>query len=256
MNDEIALQAKSIVQWYGSVNALKGVDLSLRRGEVHAIIGPNGAGKSTFFGVLSGDIRPTSGSILVDGVDVSRRSVNDRVRCGIGRTYQVARVFDKLTVFENALVAAQARFGESVRMFRRPGRQAVARAFESLHAVGLEKMANIEAGSLSMGDRKKLEFACVLGGEPQIILFDEPTAGMSATETARVVEIIREQWLLRRFTIALCEHDMSVVFGLADTLTVFEGGRVLCSGAPGDVAQRSDVQQLYLGERAADAGDR
>lgn len=243
-----AVVAEDIDHWFGSVHAIRGISLSLERGRIHAIVGPNGAGKSTFFGILAGDLSPTGGRILVNGRDVSRHGASQRVADGIGRTFQVARVFERLTVRENVLVAVCSALGESRKMLRGPSRQALEKVAESMHSVRLETLSEVVAENLSLGDKKRLEFACALSGDPEIVLLDEPTAGMATDARQVIVELIRQQWEERHLTIALCEHDMGVIFDLAQVLTVFHDGQILCSGDPQEISHREDVKRLYLGE--------
>lgn len=233
---------------FGGNRALDGVELSIAAGEVHAVIGPNGAGKSTLFGALAGEHRLDAGAVRLDGADITRLSAQGRVRRGIGRAFQVARVFPALSVTDNVSTAVLARRRRSAVFWTRgPVRAGHEEAQELLSELGLGRLSNVLAGDLSQGDRKRLEIATVLALRPRVLLLDEPTAGMSPEETDSTVELVRGLWADHSLTVLITEHDMDVVFGIAQTVTVLHRGRVLCSGDPSSIRSREDVAEVYLG---------
>lgn len=243
-----ALALRGVQKRFGGVLALDGVDLSLREGELHALIGPNGAGKSTLFGVLSGEHRPDRGQVVLGGRDVTRLDAAKRVRLGVARAFQVARVFAEASVAENVRVALLAAEHRTSGWWRpAPGQRVAEGVRAALERMGLEGLAERPARELSQGDRKRLELAMALVLRPKVLLLDEPTAGMSPAETAQTVALVRELWEAERLTVLLTEHDMGVVFDLAERLTVLHQGAVLCSGDPSEVRARDDVAQVYLG---------
>lgn len=243
-----ALEIDGVVKRFGGNLALDDVTLRLGPGEIHAVIGPNGAGKSTLFSVIAGEHVPERGAIRVGGRDITRLSPSRRVRLGIARAFQVARVFPGLSVRDNVCAALLAAGGHSgVFWAVRRGREAQAAAHDALAQLHLEGRRDVLAGELSQGDRKRLEIAMVLVLEPAVLLLDEPTAGMSPTETTATVELVRELWSTRGLTVLLTEHDMQVVFDLAQHLTVLHLGHVLASGDPAAVRADPRVTEVYLG---------
>jgi branched-chain amino acid transport system ATP-binding protein len=243
-----AVEVRNVVKRFAGNTALDDVELSVPAGQVHAVIGPNGAGKSTLFGVIAGEHRPDRGTVHVAGRDVTSMSAHRRVKAGVARAFQVARVFAEMTVEENVTVAVVAAHdtsrvfwsGRGLRRARRP-------VAEALDEMRLGDLRSRQARALSQGDRKRLEIAMALVLEPKLLLLDEPTAGMSPEETAATVELVHELWARTGLTVLLTEHDMQVVFGLAQQLTVLNRGSVLCTGAPGAVRERDDVREIYLG---------
>ncbi len=248
------LLATGITRGYGKIPVLRQVELAVAPGEVHVVVGPNGAGKSTLLKVLSGEIFPRTGTIHFGGRNVTRLPHHRRVRLGIGRTFQVARIFADMTTRENLTVACEAlcRHG-TVRTFLlglTPSSDVQRRVEGLLAAVALEHLAERRAAELSHGDRKRLELALALAARPTLLLLDEPTAGMSTPERAATVEmlagLVREQGL----SMVLTEHDMGVVFGLGTRLTVLHYGQVIASGDPQAVRNDPLVREVYLGNHA------
>ncbi|MFE2167664.1 ABC transporter ATP-binding protein [Streptomyces sp. NPDC059447] len=231
------LELRGVSRHFGSFRALDEVDLAVRPGARHAIIGPNGAGKSTLFGLISGTLPVTAGAVLVDGQDVTRLPVDRRVGLGVAATFQHSSLFMRETVLENVLLAVQRRIGARS--------AAIARARELLDRVGLPARHEDTAAALSHGERRQLEVAVALGTEPRLLLLDEPAAGMSPAETARLTELIAA--LPREVTVLLVEHDLDMVFELADTVTVMHLGRHLTTGTPDEVRASTEVQTAYLG---------
>jgi branched-chain amino acid transport system ATP-binding protein len=246
------LVAKGIRKNYGSLEVLKGVDLSVGAGETFAIIGPNGAGKTTLFKVLTGEVSAQGGSVSFDGKDVTRLPAFVRARMGFGRTFQVARVFGELSIFTNVVLAIEARKvngGESCGRWWdwRPSIETSDEARSLLESVGLGRQGDEEAGLLSHGDKKRLEFAVTLAGKPRILMLDEPTAGMSAADRKSTTNLLRDL-KAQGITIIMTEHDMDVIFDLADRLMVLNYGAVVSQGDPVTVREDDMVKQVYLGK--------
>jgi branched-chain amino acid transport system ATP-binding protein len=241
------LAVRGLTKRFGGLVATDRLDLDVARAEVHAVIGPNGAGKTTLIAQLAGTLAPEAGSIVLDGVDITRRSAHERVAHGIARSYQVTNVFRRFTSLDNAALAVQACAGSSFR-FWRPA-LAERALFEEAHAllarVGLQDRAQIPAGVLAHGEQRQLEVALALASRPRLLLLDEPMAGMGPDESERMVALI--QSLKGSVTIVLVEHDMDAVFRLADRISVLVYGRVLATGRPADIRANAEVRRAYLG---------
>ena len=238
----------SLSKSFGSLAAVRDVSLEFGAGEIHAIIGPNGAGKTTFLNLLSGELVPSSGLLTFSGVDITRWSPDRRARAGMGRSFQHSSVFEDLSTFENARLAAQTRMASSFRFFRSAfSYKAVNdRATTVLGKVGLTNTSHVAAGEISHGGQRQLEIAMLMAIEPTLMLLDEPTSGMGRSETMELIDTLRT--LSKRHTLVLVEHDIDVVFTLADRISVLVNGSVLASGKPDDVRTNSDVRIAYLGE--------
>jgi branched-chain amino acid transport system ATP-binding protein len=234
----------------GGATIVADVSLEVADGELLGIIGPNGAGKTSLFNLLSGLYRPTAGTIHLGGVDVTHQAPFLRTRRGIGRTFQVSSVFPLLTTFENARLAAQAALGGTLRLWRRAGgvREAVDRARAALARVGLDGKASATAGSLSHGDKRRLEIAMLLAADKPVLLLDEPMAGLSAEHVPAIVELIRSVHEQERKTVLMVEHHMEVVTGLAQRIAVMHHGALLACDTPAAVMANPTVQSAYLGE--------
>ena len=245
---EVVLATQGLTRHFGGLAAVSGVSLEAHMGQLHAVIGPNGAGKSTLINMLSGDLPPTSGSVSIDGRDVTGFAAHQISRMGVGRSYQKTNVFLAFTAFENCRLAAQARRKSSMQFFRAASRLAdVNRAAEeALAAAGLGERAASLASALSHGEQRQLEIAMTLATQPKLLLLDEPLAGMGAEESASMVALLKK--LVETHAILLVEHDMDAVFALADRLTVMVNGQVLASGAPAEIRANAEVQIAYLGE--------
>jgi ABC-type branched-subunit amino acid transport system ATPase component len=246
------LEVKDVKLYFGAVKAVDGMSLSLEPGEFRAIIGPNGAGKSTFFNVVAGRLSPTEGSVVFDGrslVGVAPHAVVDR---GIGVTFQVARVFDGLSLNENVRTAVLVRRGKIRSMWRRSTRvEGVQdRVDEILGLVGLAHLGDRDCAELSHGDRKALEIAIALASEPKLLLLDEPTAGMSVPERAGTVALLRRLGDELGITILFTEHDVDMVLSFADRITVMVQGRVIAEGVPEEIRTNEAVRATYLGRSA------
>ena len=234
----------------GGARIVADVSLEVRKGELVGIIGPNGAGKTTLFNLLSGLVRPTAGTIVLDGRDVTDAPAYKRTQAGLGRSFQVSSVFPLLSVGENVRLAAEARIGGTLSVVRRAARfrPALERAGTALERVGLADRAAAPAGLLSHGDKRKLEIGMLLAGEPQVVLLDEPMAGVSVEDVDGLVEVIRTVHEEEGRTVLLVEHRMEVVVGLAERLAVMHHGALLAFDTPTRVMADDTVQSAYLGE--------
>ncbi|MGW3321520.1 ABC transporter ATP-binding protein [Streptomyces virginiae] len=247
MNDLDLLELRSVSRRFGSFTAVDEVSLAVRPGARHAIIGPNGAGKSTLFGLISGTLPVSGGTILLDGQDVTRLPVHRRVGLGTAATFQHSSLFLRETVLENVLLAALLRSGTGLGGWRKVSARAaeIDRARSLLDRVGLPDRHDLLVGALSHGERRQLEVAVALATDPRLLLLDEPAAGMSPAETERLTELIAV--LPTEVTVLLVEHDLDMVFELADTVTVLHLGRHLTTGTPDHVRASAEVQRAYLG---------
>lgn len=243
------LDVHGVTKQFGSLVAVNNVSMRVAPGELRAIIGPNGAGKTTFFNMISGFFPPTRGEIYFDGADVTRRKVTERVAMGMARTFQITEIFPELTVRENIRIGVESAQGLSLR-FWPGGRHAasVDRGIEeALVLTGLSAKADRLVGELSHGDQRAAEIATALTLKPRLLLLDEPTAGMGEQETYAVANLIRRLHRNSAYTIVLIEHDMRVVFNLADRITVLAEGKLLAEGTPTEIAAHPAVQAAYLG---------
>jgi branched-chain amino acid transport system ATP-binding protein len=234
----------------GGARIVADVSLEVAEGELVGIIGPNGAGKTTLFNLLSGTIRPTAGCVELDGKDITHAPPHRRTQAGLGRSFQVSSVFPLLSVGENVRLAAEARIGGSLSIVRRAARFAPAleRAGAALRRVGLAGRAAWPAGMLSHGDKRKLEIAMLLAGEPRVILLDEPMAGVSVEDVDTLVDVIRSVHEEEGRTVLMVEHRMEVVVGLAQRIAVMHHGALLAFDTPERVMADETVQTAYLGE--------
>ncbi len=245
---EPLLSASRLSRNFGGLAAVSDVSIELHRGILHAVLGPNGAGKSTLINLLSGELAPSAGKIQLKGREISRLSPNRRARLGIGRSFQKTNVFPGFTALENCRLAAQSRAPHAWRVFsdalRYPA--VVARARRALEQVGLQGRGEMVAAALSHGEQRQLEIAMVLATDPEVLLLDEPLAGMGAEESAAMVALLRQ--LTPGHAILLVEHDMDAIFAVADVMTVMVDGRVLESGSPEHIRSSPAVAQAYLGD--------
>jgi branched-chain amino acid transport system ATP-binding protein len=246
------LEVRNVTKRFGNLVAVKDVSMSVKQGELRAIIGPNGAGKTTFFNMISGYFAPTTGSILFDGKDVTQIPAHRRVGLGMGRTFQITEIFPELTVHENVLTAAEVAAGQTLNML--PGRAAAKLAndvaAEMLALVGLAGKADRLVGELAHGDQRSTEIMMAIALNPRLLLLDEPTAGMGEQETFVIIQLIRRLHKDNKLTIVLIEHDMRVVFHLADRIMVLDQGKFLAEGTPQEIAKNEAVQTAYLGKAA------
>jgi branched-chain amino acid transport system ATP-binding protein len=246
------LEVKSLTKRFGSLVAVRDISLTVEAGELRAVIGPNGAGKTTFFNMVSGFFAPSAGSILFDGRDVTGLPPHRRVGFGMARTFQITEIFPELTVFENIRIATEVAAGYRLRPWL--GRAETAdvrrRVDEALMLAGLSAKADRLVGELAHGDQRGAEIAMALALKPHLLLLDEPTAGMGDQETYEITQLIRRLHKDGNLTIVLIEHDMRVVFHLADRITVLDQGRFLAEGTPQEIAANEAVQTAYLGKAA------
>jgi branched-chain amino acid transport system ATP-binding protein len=234
----------------GGARIVVDVSLEVAEGELLGIIGPNGAGKTSLFNLFSGLYRPTSGSIHLNGVDITHQPTFLRTRNGIGRTFQVSSVFPLLTTLENVRLAAQAGLGGTLRLWQRAAgvREAVDRARAALERVELGAKSAVPAGALSHGDKRRLEIAMLLAADKAVLLLDEPMAGLSAEHVPQLVELIRSVHTEERRTVLMVEHHMEVVTGIAQRIAVMHHGALLACDTPAAVMANETVQSAYLGE--------
>jgi branched-chain amino acid transport system ATP-binding protein len=250
MSDAV-LATHGLSRRFGGLMAASSVAIELHRGRLHAVLGPNGAGKTTLINLLSGDLAASAGTIRYKGEDITRYSADRRSRIGIGRSYQKTNIFPGFTAFENCRLAAQSRAPRPLHVFadatrHRPVHEAAERA---LDAAGLAARGDRIASALSHGEQRQLEIAMVLATAPEVLLLDEPLAGMGADEAQRMVGLLRN--LAPKHAILLVEHDMDAVFAVADVITVMVNGQVLESGAPAQIRASPAVRRAYLGEADA-----
>ena len=245
---EVMLKATALTKRFGGLKAVSDISLDVHRDEIHAVIGPNGAGKSTLINLLSGDILPTSGAVLLGSRDITTEPPNRRAMAGVGRSYQKTTIFQSSTVFENVRLAAQAHSGHALRLTGNVARDSAvnARTEHALAQTGLVHRAATVAKFMSHGEQRQLEIAMVLATEPKVILLDEPLAGMGQAEALRMIELIRK--LKDGRAVLLVEHDMDAVFALADRLTVMSDGQMIASGDPEHVRNHPAVRAAYLGD--------
>jgi branched-chain amino acid transport system ATP-binding protein len=248
MSTETLLAAEKVTKRFGGLAAVQDVTLALWRDRIHAVIGPNGAGKSTLTNLLSGDIAPTTGTVTLSGRDVTGWSPERISRAGLGRSYQKTNIFLPFTVWENIRLAAQSRTPNAMRWLKLADnvREANERAQRALELAGLQHRRNQVAAATSHGEQRQLEIAMTLATDPQVLLLDEPLAGMGTAEAESMVELLLR--LKKDHAIMLVEHDMDAVFALADHLTVMVNGVVIASGTPPQVRADAQVQSAYLGE--------
>lgn len=244
------LRVEGVVKSFSGFKAVNGANLSVEKGQVVAVIGPNGAGKSTLFNLITGHLKPDSGKIVFKGKDITGLPAHRVCRMGIGRSFQLINVFPRLTVFENVQVSVLARLGKSNDLFRPVKKQAVQETFAVLEKVGLQDRAHQISATLSYGDQKVLEIAIALGNAPELLLLDEPTAGMSPEETAATIALIENLARSEGLTILFTEHDLDVVFSVAQKIMVMHQGRTIAEGRPDEVRASEEVQKAYLGETA------
>jgi branched-chain amino acid transport system ATP-binding protein len=241
------LLVDSVEKSFDGFVAVREANLVVEKGEIVAVIGPNGAGKSTLFRLICGHLRPQGGRIIFKGQDIAGLPPYEICRRGISLSFQIVNVFNRLTVFENVQVAVLSRQKRSFSFFASSGRVAVEETSEILQSVGLFHLANRVSGSLSHGDQKVLEIAIALGNEPELLILDEPTAGMSPEESFATIGLINRLSKDFGLTILFCEHDMELVFSVAHRIMVMHQGISLVQGEPHEIRHNAKVQEAYLG---------
>ncbi|MDQ2917003.1 MAG: ABC transporter ATP-binding protein [Pseudomonadota bacterium] len=246
------LRLVDVSRHFGKLQAVQDVSFAMNEGELRAVIGPNGAGKTTFFNLITGFVPTTAGDIWFDNENIRDRTVVYRVRKGIVRTFQITEVFPDLSVYENVRLGVETAAALNGRPWlSRSVRADIARRVdELLEIVGLAGKADRVVGELAHGDQRVVEIALALSMNPRLLLLDEPTAGMGDTETDHMVELVRKLHVDRKLSILFIEHDMSIVFGIAERITVLDQGRVLAEGTPTEISGNEKVRAAYLGETA------
>ena len=244
----VAIFTKNLTKRFGTMTAVDNVNLSVNEGELYALIGPNGAGKTTLFNIISGRFKASSGAILFKGQDISGKPAYVRNRQGVARSFQITNVFQELTVFENIRSGVRSRKGLRYNFFRKPDNDCkINERTEAIaEEVGLKGVMHVPVSALSYGQQRALEIAITLSTEPELILLDEPTAGMTREETAQAINMIDRVTAGR--TLVIIEHDMDVVFSLADTISVLHYGKILVSDIPEKIRNDQRVKDAYLGE--------
>jgi branched-chain amino acid transport system ATP-binding protein len=244
------IETRQVAKHFGGLHAVDGVDLKVAEGAMHSIIGPNGAGKTTLFNLISGYLKPTSGQVFLRGREVTGLPLHRMAHLGLGRSFQITNVFPTLSVLENVRLSAQALGHDNYKLWNpaRRFRSYEDKARAALQEVGLEEKADQPAMVLPHGDKRKLELAIILAGDPQVLLLDEPTAGMASEQVPALVEMIARIRAAGNKTIVLVEHNMSIVMNISDRITVMHQGQVLAEGSPHEIAASEAVQKAYLGE--------
>jgi branched-chain amino acid transport system ATP-binding protein len=246
MTQQLILETLDLRVDFGGVHAVDGIDFRVQEHEIHAIIGANGAGKTTFFNALSGVVRPSSGSIYFEGVDITGLPPRRIAQARLVRTFQVTSLFPGLSVRDNIWVSAQSQHGIFSPLWHREARADIRKkTIEIMDLLGLGTIAEATVADLSYGDQRVVEVALALALQPRVLLLDEPTAGMSPHETERIVQLVHQMRDL--VTIVIIEHDMEVVMGVADTISVFNSGRLIAQGSPSTVQSDPHVREVYLG---------
>jgi branched-chain amino acid transport system ATP-binding protein len=245
----VILETKGLRKEFGALVAVDDVDVRIEEGSLHSIIGPNGAGKTTFFNLVSGTLDATRGRVLYKGEDITEHAAHRAIHLGIGRSFQITNIFPNLTVFENVRLAVQALGSDSFRFLasHRKFTDYAARATEVLERVGLAERAAQPAGTLPHGDQRKLELGMILAPDPDVLMLDEPTAGMAAEQVPQLMELVETIQESSGRTVVLVEHNMNVVMRVSDRITVMHQGAVLAEGTPAEVSADPRVQTAYLG---------
>ena len=241
------LEVRGINKSFGGFKAVNGANLEVAEGEIVAVIGPNGAGKTTLFSLITGILTPDGGQVIFKGEDITGLPAHRTCKKGITRSFQVVNIFSRLTVFENVRIAVLSQQGRTFNLFT-PSKSLVTKeTAEILESVGLIHKKDSVCGALSHGEQKVLEIAIALGGKPELLILDEPTAGMSPEETARCIDLIKQLRNSMGLTILFCEHDMEIVFGIANRIMVMVRGATIIQGACDEVRCNQAVQDAYLG---------
>jgi branched-chain amino acid transport system ATP-binding protein len=243
------LECRGLVRRFGALVAVDGIDLAVEPGEIRAVIGPNGAGKSTVFNLITSVLKPSAGQVIFAGEDVTGMPVHQVAQKGIARTFQLCHIFPALTVRENVRIAAQARDGRRWQFLGGGGvlNRSASAADDAIGRMRLTRLADATAAMLSHGDQRLLEIAMAIAQKPRLLMLDEPTQGLSIEETGRAVQILKDMLAAGDLSVLLVEHDMEVVFKLADNITVLHRGCVIANGAPAAVRASAEVRSAYLG---------
>lgn len=241
------LETKSLSKAFGALVAVEDVDLAVEEGVIHSVIGPNGAGKTTLFNLLSGVYHPTSGTIKFQGRDITSFKLHERSRIGVGRSFQITSIFPELTVRENVRLSVQSRGDKNFRMLRRATqlKDVEDKTTTFLDQMELRQFEDQKAGTIPYGSQRSLDVAIALATEPDLLLLDEPTSGMTPEDTQKMIALIKA--ISKNYTIVLIEHHMNVVMSISDKITVLHQGRIIAEGHPESIKENEEVRQAYLG---------
>jgi branched-chain amino acid transport system ATP-binding protein len=242
------LRIEGIQKSFGGFMAVNGANLEVQKSEIVAVIGPNGAGKTTLFNLITGIIKPDGGRVIFKEEEITGLPAYRICKKGMSRSFQVVNIFSRLTVFENVQIAVLSRHGKTFNLFSSSKKLLIEETSDILQSVGLTDKGHSVSGSLSHGDQKALEIAIALGGHPELLILDEPTAGLSPEETVRCIDLIKRLSADLGLTILFCEHDMELVFAIANRIMVMVRGKSIIQGLPADVRCNREVQDAYLGE--------
>ena len=250
MSEDVILETRELRREFGALVAVDNVSVKVRANTLHSIIGPNGAGKTTFFNLLSGNLRPTSGQVIFKGRDITNLPLYRTAHLGIGRSFQITNIFPNLSVFENIRLASQALGKDNFKMIfpSKHFREYEERAWEVIQQVGLTDRALTPSRTLPHGDQRKLELGMLLAPDPEVLLLDEPTAGMAAEQVPELLALIQQVQDVGDKTVMLVEHNMNVVMSVSDMITVMHQGAVLAEGTPSEISANEQVQIAYLGD--------
>ncbi len=249
MTTEIILETINLRKQFSGLVAVDDVSINVRKNSLHAIIGPNGAGKTTFFNLLSGNLEPTSGKVIYKGRDITHQPIHRTIHFGIGRSFQITNIFPNLTVFENIRLASQALGSDNFKFWQASShfKRYEERTWNVIERVGLMDRAQTLARTLPHGDQRKLELGMILAPDPEVLLLDEPTAGMASEQVPELIALIQGIQKEGNKTVMLVEHNMNVVMSVSDAITVMHLGKVLAEGTPAEIAANKEVQTAYLG---------
>jgi branched-chain amino acid transport system ATP-binding protein len=242
------LRIEGIQKSFGGFMAVNGANLEVQKSEIVAVIGPNGAGKTTLFNLITGIVKPDGGRVIFKEEEITGLPAYRICKKGMSRSFQVVNIFSRLTVFENVQIAVLSRHGKTFNLFSPSRKLLIEETSDILQSVGLTDKGHSVSGSLSHGDQKALEIAIALGGHPELLILDEPTAGLSPEETVRCIDLIKRLSADLGLTILFCEHDMELVFAIANRIMVMVRGKSIIQGLPADVRCNREVQDAYLGE--------
>lgn len=254
MENGIVLESHQLRKEFGALVAVDDVTLNVQANSIHSIIGPNGAGKTTYFNLISGNLKPTAGTVIFRGRDITHLPLHKTAHLGIGRSFQITNIFPNLTALENIRLSCQALGRDNFKFFRNYAyfQKYLDRAWEVIHLVGLTDRALAPARTLPHGDQRKLELGMILAPDPEVLLLDEPTAGMAAEQVPELIDLIRNIQQEGNKTVMLVEHNMNVVMSISDQITVMHQGAVLAEGTPTEIAANEVVQSAYLGDLYGD----
>lgn len=249
MEENILIETHHLTKYFGALAAVNDVNIKIRQNTLHSIIGPNGAGKTTFFNLLSGNLKPTDGKIYYKGMDLTQQPIHKMVHLGIGRSFQITNIFPNLSVYENIRLASQAMEKGNFNVLKNISEMESCedRTSEVIESVGLKKQAFLPARTLPHGDQRKLELGMILAPDPEVLLLDEPTAGMAAEDVPELIQLIQSIQQAGNKTVVLVEHNMHVVMRISDVITVMHMGKVLAEGNPSEISLDKSVQTAYLG---------